>query len=650
MKYKLIAPINNNLNAKQQVLTNRGIHIIDLYHYMNLSDKDINNPFVFGEVIKKAAYVFTHHILHFNQICVIVDCDCDGYTSAATILNYIYDITPNKSNPDIMKNVDFFHHESKQHGLSDAMDWIKGKKPDLVIIPDAGSNDIAQLRELEEMGIDVIILDHHEIEEQDFWRTEMHPHLYLINSQSPQYPNKELSGVGVVYQFCRAIENLVPFDEMFNFTNNYLDLVALGNTGDMMSLRSFETKYLISKGLEPQNIKNPFIYEMWQKNKFKLGDKPTSWGVTFYIVPFVNAITRSGTLEEKKLVFDAMLKYKAFQQIPSNKRGHKPGEMERIVDQAIRTCTNVKNRQGRAEEAGLELIEGLIQKNNMMDHKVLLFLLEPDAIKPEIRGLIANKIMAKYQRPCCILTKTIETIKKDIIVQGDVIKTENGTKIIGGRPQDEIYAHTGPGYNCVGVAWGPGILEEEIITYQGSARGCDKVGVTNFKDICAATDSCEYTVGHQGAFGLGIRENNIQTFIKITDFYLKDMASEPIYYVDYIWSANNVSPEKILDIADMNNMWGKDIDEALVAVEEIKVTKNNITMMASNTVKITLPNGVSIIKFRMPDEEYKKLYSENGYVTINAICRCNKNEWNGNVSAQLLLEDYEIIGRCIYEF
>ena len=52
----------------------------------------------------------------------------------------------------------------------------------------------------------------------------------------------------------------------------------------------------------------------------------------------------------------------------------------------------------------------------------------------------------------------------------------------------------------------------------------------------------------------------------------------------------------------------------------------------------------------MPDEEYNKLISETGYVEINAVCRCNKNEWNGNVSAQLLLEDYEIMGGCAYVF
>jgi single-stranded-DNA-specific exonuclease len=464
------------------------------------------------------------------------------------------------------------------------------------------------LQDLEDNDIDVIILDHHEVEEVDFWSTEYHPHLYLINSQSPKYPNKDLSGAGVVYQFCRYVDKVTNN----NYADHYLDLVALGLDGDMMSLKSFETRQLIFKGFDPDRIVNPFIYEMWQKNKFKLGDTPSAWGATFYIVPLVNAITRSGTIEEKQLIFDSMLKFHAFNQIPSNKRGHKVGETERVVDQAIRTCTNVKNRQTRAEDAGIELVEHLIEENHMMDHKVLLFLLEPNAIKAEIRGLIANKLMAKYQRPCCMLTKTINS--------------------------------------------------EGVVSYQGSARGCDKVGVTEFKDICAATGACDYTVGHQGAFGLGIimgkldefegevYGENIYQFIDKTDEMLKNMSSEPIYYVDYVWRAQEVDPAAILDIADMDKYWGKDMDEALVAIQGIQITKDMITMMASNTVKITLPHNVALIKFRMPNEEYEKLISENGYIEIDAICKCNKNEWNGNISPQLFLEDYEIVGECAYVF
>ena len=587
MKYELMNIPNSKYNAKQQILINRGIKETDLVHYMNLTDADINSPKCFGEkLLEDAAATLLITINNEEDICVIVDCDCDGYTSSAILINYLYDCYPDFTN----NHVHWYMHEGKQHGLSDCMDWVENMNPSLVIIPDAGSNDIEQLQKLYEDKREIIILDHHELEVDPF------PHCYLINSQSPEYPNKELSGAGVVYQFCRYLDSLWGND----YADWYLDLVALGLTGDMMSLRSFETRRLISKGLDPARIHNPFIYEMWQKNMFKLGDNPTSWGATFYIVPLVNAITRSGTLDEKELIFESMLKFKAFNQILSNKRGHKIGETERLVDQAIRTCTNVKNRQTRAEDAGIELVKNLIEKNNMMDHKVLLFLLEPGQVQPEIRGLIANKLMAKYQRPCCMLTKV----------------TDN----------------------------------EGNISYQGSARGCDKVGVTEFKDICAETQVCDYTVGHQGAFGLGIPVDKINAFLDSTDKQLANMASEPVYYVDYIWNMREADPTAIINIAEMDAFWGKDCDEALVAIYGIQITKEMLTMMKSNTVKITLPNGVAMIKFRMPDEEYNQLYSENGYVEIDAICKCNKNEWNGNISAQLMIEDYTITGRCGYVF
>ena len=586
MKYKLINPPNELYSAKKQVLINRGLDPKEIEHYLNLTDADINDPSAFDDpLLTGASGLVWQAIKNQDTVAVIVDCDCDGYTSAAILINFLYDIAPDFTE----NNVHWFMHEGKQHGLPDAMDWIEDIGANLVIVPDAGSNDIEEIKKLWLDGRKILILDHHELE------GDQSTHCYLINSQFSWYPNHELSGAGVVWQFCRFMDQ----SNETNYADWYLDLVALGLTGDMMSLKSPETRRLIFKGLEPDRIHNPFIYEMWQKNKFKLTDNPTSWGATFYIVPLVNAITRSGTLEEKELIFKSMLKFKALEQILSNKRGHKLGETERLVDQAIRTCTNVKNRQTREEEKGIELVTNLIEKNNMLDHKVLLFLLEPGAIKPEIRGLVANKLMAKYQHPCCMLTKT---------------------------------------------------QNDDGISYQGSARGCDKVDVNNFKDICAATQVCDYTVGHQGAFGLGLPADKIETFIEKTDEILKDMPNEPTYYVDYIWTPSTADATSIIEIADLAPYWGKDIDESLVAIQNVEVTKDNITMMASNTCKITLPNGIAMIKFRMPDEEYDKLYSETGCVTIDVIGKCNCNLWGGNKYAQIIIEDYEITNQCAYVF
>ena len=431
MKYKLIKPIVEKFSAIEQILYNRDIPQNEFYHYMNTTDDDINSPLSFGEeVLKRAGKTLIETISENKKVLIIVDSDCDGFTSSAVLINYLYDIFPAWT-----KNyLNWFLHKGKEHGLVDVVKEIDNIEDySLIICPDSASNDYNEHLQLSLKNIPVIVLDHHEAE-------YISENAIIINNQLCDYPNKELSGVGVVWQFCKYLDSKCGK----NYADNYLDLVALGLTADMMSLQSFETKHLINKGFQDENIKNPFIYEMAQKNKFSLGEHITPMGAAFYIAPFVNSMVRSGTQEEKELLFKSMLKMCAFERILSNKKGHKLGEEERLVDQAIRTATNVKNRQTKAQDNGLEFLEKMISERNLLNHKVLLFLLEPGQVDKNIAGLIANKFMAKYQRPCCILTKTIE---------------------------------------------------EGKIIYQGSARGCDKTGVINFKDICENTDCIIYAVG-----------------------------------------------------------------------------------------------------------------------------------------------------------
>ena len=439
MKYQLINKINPQYDIIEQILTNRGIKYEEIGHYLNTTDEDINQPELLGaDILKEGAAALIKTIYVNDPALIIVDCDCDGFTSAALLINYLYSIFPTWTE----NNLHYYLHEDKEHGLGDCIDWILERHFPLVICPDSSSNDYAYHQQIIKRGGKVLILDHHEAE-------RISPYAIVLNNQLSAYPNKELSGAGITWQFCRFLDKLLNK----NIANNFLDLVALGDMADMMSLQSIETKHLILKGFQQENLKNPFIYGIAKKNSYSLGDKVTPMGAAFYIAPFVNAMVRSGTLEEKELLFKSMLINEAFKIIPSNKRGHKPGDMEKLVEQALRTATNVKNRQTRAQDAAMELIEGRIEKENMMEHKVLLFLLESGQIDKNIAGLCANKIMAKYQRPVCILTKVEE--------KEDNLPWE--------YPSDKT-----------------------IITYQGSARGCDKVGINNFKDICAATGTIMY--------------------------------------------------------------------------------------------------------------------------------------------------------------
>lgn len=598
MKYELIKDINPKYNAIEQVLTNRGIPYNEIGHYLNTTDKDINSAEMLGEErLKTAATQLLTTIKNNKRMLVVVDSDCDGYTSSALLLNYLYDLFPSF----ILNNTKYYIHDGKEHGLSDVMEYIFEKDFDLVILPDSSSNDYGYHKELAEQGRKLIVLDHHEAD-------YISPYATIINNQLSNYPNKELSGVGVTWQFCRYLDKLLQR----NNADNYLDLVALGNCGDMMSLQSIETKHLINKGFK--QVKNPFFYYMAEKNSFSLGSSLTPMGVAFYIVPFVNAMQRSGTLEEKELLFKSMLQYKAFDIIPSTKRGCK-GQTEKLVEQAVRTATNVKNRQTRAQDDGMNFLERKIEEEHLLNHKVLLFLLKPGEVDKNIAGLIANKMMAKYQRPCCILTRT-EIIREDIIL------TSNPP-----QPYKEV-------------------------VYQGSARGCDKTGINNFKDICVSTGVISMAEGHQGAFGLGIPENQINTFLEETDKLLKDMSDEPIYFVDYIYKGVDVQPQNILDIASLNNLWGKDMDESLIAIEDLKVSKDMLTLMSPDkkpTLKITLPNKVALIKFGSSQEEYESLLSE-GYISLNIVGKCNANTWMNYTTAQIYIEDYEIMGQAKYCF
>lgn len=124
------------------------------------------------------------------------------------------------------------------------------------------------------------------------------------------------------------------------------------------------------------------------------------------------------------------------------------------------------------------------------------------------------------------------------------------------------------------------------------------------------------------------------------DKLLKDYSSDIVYYVDYIWDEDNVDPNVILELAEMNDYIGTDFDRPLVYLKNISVSSNNFKVMKSNTLKYTLPNKIDIIKFNGTEEEIKK-FSQDNIIKINAVCKPVKNEWGFNINPQLELVDYE---------
>ena len=189
----------------------------------------------------------------------------------------------------------------------------------------------------------MLVIDHHEAD-------KISEYACVINNQLCNYPTKSLSGVGMVYKFCSYIDSLLGCQH----ADQFLDLVALGLVADMMDLRDFETRHLVTRGLE--QIRNPYFNGMVNKNQFSLRDGITPIGVAFYIAPYVNATIRVGTQDEKLMLFESMLDYRGYELVPSTKRGCK-GQTETRVEQACRNCTNIKNKQTKARDASLSIIE-----------------------------------------------------------------------------------------------------------------------------------------------------------------------------------------------------------------------------------------------------------------------------------------------------
>ena len=155
MKFQLIQNNSNLLStsAVEHILTNRGIAKEDMLHYLKTTDEDINCYILFGEKNLKDAAAALVRIIGNNYTClIIVDSDCDGYTSAALLINYLYDLFPAWVN----NNLSWVLHQGKQHGIDEKEFDLKSlclANYKMIICPDSSSNDYNQHSYLKQNGI-----------------------------------------------------------------------------------------------------------------------------------------------------------------------------------------------------------------------------------------------------------------------------------------------------------------------------------------------------------------------------------------------------------------------------------------------------------------------------------------------------------------
>lgn len=564
-------------NPVTKILENRGIKNVPMFLNPTKSCLEDNHLL---DNIDLAVDIFLKHMNSNSKITVLQDCDCDGVTSAALMIQYINDNFPSIS-------VDYIIHDNKEHGLDDkSMLEIEQKKSDLLIIPDAGSNDLRQLKTLKSAGIDVIVLDHHDESEKvtrlkSIYKLEnLNDFAVIVNNQmSSKVKDKSMTGVGIVYKFCSVVDERLKRDTV----NKYLDLVALGMIADSCDLTQLQTRYLVLEGIKQiqnETNYNKFISELVKSQAYSLHNKATILGISFYIAPLVNALIRLGTKEDKEIMLKAFLNSseKAIIKIRSK------GEVEvSIQEQARRLCESYKRKQQKMTGDYTEILKEQINEFGLNEYPVICCKADK-SFEKTFTGLIANKLTSMYSKPCLLLRNS-----NDILM--------------------------------------------------GSARGFDKSHIKDIKDFCLQTKLFDLVEGHPNACGVTIKKDNISKFYE----YLSQQNFDNTlnYTVDAVFDEKSLTAEVIQSIFELSDVWGTNIEEPLFLLKLKCPIDGGFTVLGNekNTIKLTFHN-IEIIKFRSSENEYNEIKNLGKMVEFTIVGKFSVNEYNGKKTPQVIVENW----------
>ena len=156
---------------------------------------------------------------------------------------------------------------------------------------------------------------------------------------------------------------------------------------------------------------------------------------------------------------------------------------------------------------------------------------------------------------------------------------------------------------------------------------------------------------HAFANGISIKWKNVEPFIKYANKALNEVDfNEGIYNVDFIRTPNSEDlADIILEIAQKSELWGKDIEEPYIAIENIEITNSDVSLIGTkkDTLKFNI-NGVTYIQFKA-DKLIEDL-ADIELAKLTILGRMNLNEWCGNTTPQIFIEDYNIEKLDLYSF
>ncbi len=382
-KYELLGTVRFG-NELEDILRLKGIK--DINSFLNPTIKNIESELLFDN-IEKARDILLEHIKNKDNIDILVDCDCDGYTSAALMYQYLKRIEP-------ALNIKCYIHKGKIHGLSDVIDYMIQDDSKLVIIPDAGSGDVKECKLLESKGKNVIVLDHHSIS------SEGNPAIVVNNQLSKKVTDKAMTGVGIVYKFAKLLDQYYHV----SYANDYLDLVTIGMIGDRADLLNLQTRYLVLEGIKQianKTGKNKLIKLLVEAQMYSMNNKITINGIGFYICPLINSLIRLGEFEDKCYMFEALCNSK--EMLDRKVKGKGMVNMT-IQEYILKACQSANRKQKKITQECAEVLSEEIS-NFKLDELPILVCNARENVDGNFTGLIANRLADQYQRPCLLMRR-----------------------------------------------------------------------------------------------------------------------------------------------------------------------------------------------------------------------------------------------------
>ncbi|MCK9364201.1 MAG: single-stranded-DNA-specific exonuclease RecJ [Syntrophales bacterium] len=366
-----ISPIVSGIIINRDIGTTEEIR-----HYLSPSLHDLHNPFLMRDM-KKAVERFITAFHQKKKIVVFGDYDADGITSVVVLLRFICEIHGNASFyiPDRM---------SEGYGLNIAsVKRFHSEGVGLIVTVDCGMANHEEIALAKELGIDVIILDHHEPSES------LPPADAIVNPKRSDcsFPFKQLAAVGIVFNFLIALRGALRTEGFWSNSNcpnlrGYLDLVALGTIGDVVPLVD-ENRIFAKIGMELIS-QDTRIGIRALKMVCGLEGKPIEASrASFTLIPRINAAGRISSAANAVELLLSENSEEAF-----------------ILAQKLEGFN--KKRQLLERAIFAQLLETVSKATTSGDNEPMVFS-SPDW-HPGVIGIVASKLADRFGRPAILIS------------------------------------------------------------------------------------------------------------------------------------------------------------------------------------------------------------------------------------------------------